>query len=330
MRISVVVPTYNRRAIVTRTLERLFAQDCPRDSFEILVVVDGSTDGSAEALGRMRAPCALRVLEQENRGLAGARNTGFRAAQGEVVLFLDDDMRCELGLVAAHLTAHCQEEGIASFGALFLSPESPPSLAAECFKREIGAAHLSPREAEDTTWLREDCVFSNASLRRETLLSLGGFDESFRMREDLEFGQRLFATGVRPVYLPNAIAHQYYAKTAADLIRDSEAFAEADLNLARKHPQLRLPAQVSSLADESGWKARVREWAARHPALVDNLLGPLCAAGERWIGVAALRNVGVRALQFRRRAHWLHAVRRLEAHSYAQAEPEEAKKEREP
>ncbi|MGB6975228.1 MAG: glycosyltransferase family A protein [Terracidiphilus sp.] len=313
MRITVVIPTYNRKEIVTCTLERLFAQECQGDSLEILVVVDGSADGSAEALRRMHAPCEFRVLEQENRGLAGARNTGFRAARGDVVLFLDDDMRCEPGLVAAHLTAHCEQEGIVCFGSLFLSPDSPPSLAAECFKREIGAPHLASREATHTAWLLEDCVFSNASLRRETLLQLGGFDESFHMREDLEFGERLFAAGARPVYLAGAVARQYYAKTAADLIRDAEAFAAADLQLLRKHPQLRMKGLVNSPDTEIGWKSGVREWAARHLGLVDGLLGPVCAAGERWIGATTPRNVGVRALQFRRRAHWLHEVRRLAA-----------------
>jgi GT2 family glycosyltransferase len=329
MRISVVVPTYNRKAIVTRTVELLFAQDCPRDSYEIVTVVDGSKDGSAEALQGMRAPCEFRVLKQENRGLAGARNTGLGAARGEVVLFLDDDMLSDRGLVSAHLAAHHQQIGIACFGALFLSSDSPPSLAAECFKREIGAAHLSLRDATDSTWLHEDCVFSNSSVRRETLLNLGGFDESFRMREDLELGERLFKTGVRPVYVPTAIAHQFYVKTAGDLIHDAKEFATADLRLARKHPHLGLPGQVNSVGDQRGWKARVREWAARRPGFTDALLGPVCAVGERWIGVTALRYAGVRALQFRRRVHWLHAVRTLEALGPGQAEQEQARRERE-
>lgn len=313
MRISVVVPTYNRKAIVTRTLETLFAQDCPRESMAILVVVDGSTDGSAESLRALHAPCSFRVLEQENRGLAGARNSGLRAATGDVVLFLDDDMRCATGLVAAHLEAHRRQQGIACFGALFLSEDSPRSLAAECFKHEIGAAHLRTRAPGDSALLSEDCVFSNASLLRETLVSLGGFDESFRMREDLEFGERLFATGVRPVYLPEAVAHQYYEKTAADVIREAEAFAAYDLMLVQKHPQMSIVGSIPAILAEKGFKPQFREWAARHLAFVDALLRPVCAVGDRFHGVAALRELGVRALKFLRRVHWLHTVRRLQA-----------------
>lgn len=313
MRISVVVPTYNRRTIVSRTLERLFAQHCPSDSYEIIVVVDGSTDGTAEAVRCLSAPCSFRVIEQENRGLAGARNTGLHAAKGDVVLFLDDDMLCDPNLVAEHLAAHSTQEGIAAFGAIFLSDDSPPSLAAQCFQREIGAAHLAPRTPDDTNWLQEDCVFSNSSLRREVLLQLGGFDETFRVREDLEFGARLFPTGVQPVYLAQAIARQYYAKSTEELVRNAEAFAVADLQLAHKHPGLLIEGHVQSMRNTRGGKALLREWAARHIAVADGVLKPICALGEWGIRVPVFRNLGVRALQARRRVHWLHVVRRLEA-----------------
>ncbi|HUX46086.1 MAG TPA: glycosyltransferase family 2 protein [Terracidiphilus sp.] len=312
MRISVVVPTYNRRTIVLRTLERLFRQSCPAEDYEIVVVVDGSADGTVEALRALDPPCDFRVVVQKNRGLAGARNTGFRVAEGEVVLFVDDDMLCDPELVAAHLQAHRQDDGIVGIGALFLSEESPPSLAAECFRREIGAAHLQARAPADTSWRREDCVFSNSSLRREMLIDLGGFDEGFRMREDLEFGARLFSVGIRPVYLARAIAHQFYDKSSADLICDSEAFAVSDVLLARKHPDLRLQGHVSWLRIERGWKHRLRCLAARQPALADALLIPVCALCERFLGVPALRHMGMRALQIRRRLHWMHKVMELE------------------
>src|SRR4051812_26710425 len=103
--ISVVVPTYNRRDIVTRSLETMFDQTISSDNYEIIVVVDGSSDGTAEALRGMKPSCRFRIIEQENRGSAGARNTGFRAAESDLVLFLDDDMRCGRDLVFSHVEA---------------------------------------------------------------------------------------------------------------------------------------------------------------------------------------------------------------------------------
>lgn len=78
MDITVVVPTWNRKEIITRTIETLFAQKVPADHYEVIAVVDGSTDGTAEALHLLRPTCRFRVIEQENRGPSSARNVGYR------------------------------------------------------------------------------------------------------------------------------------------------------------------------------------------------------------------------------------------------------------
>ncbi len=78
-----MIPTYNRREILARTLPTVFRQDFPADQCEIVIVVDGSTDGTAEMLRSLEPPCALRILEQPNRWRAAARNAGWRAARGE-------------------------------------------------------------------------------------------------------------------------------------------------------------------------------------------------------------------------------------------------------
>lgn len=311
MDISVVVPTFNRREIVMRTLSTLFAQDFPAASYEVIVVVDGSTDGTAEALRRMEPPCNFRVIEQENLGLAGARNSGYRAAKTGLVLFLDDDMLCDPHLIAAHVAAHSRSGLIAGFGALFLSADSPPSLAAECFNREIGAYHLERKRAPATPYRERECVFSNSSLPRKLLLALGGFDEAFRMREDLEFGTRLFASGVLPRYIDNAIAYQYYKKSSADLIREAEAFAVADVMYERKHPETESLGELACYQKQARWKRSLHRIAALSPVAADVFLGPLCSMGDAFLGFPILRNPGVRALQMRRRIHWLRKVLEL-------------------
>ena len=90
MQASVVVSTYNRRDVVLRTARTLLQQEFPASEYEIIVVVDGATDGTAEALPELGE--RVRVVEQANRGLAGARNTGARSACGELLIFLDEDM----------------------------------------------------------------------------------------------------------------------------------------------------------------------------------------------------------------------------------------------
>src|SRR6266498_523051 len=89
-RFSVVIPTYQRRDLVVRSVWSLAHQEFVGD-FEVIVVVDGSHDGSAEALRQLTPlapPFPLTVLEQSNQGAASARNRGAAAACGEILLFL--------------------------------------------------------------------------------------------------------------------------------------------------------------------------------------------------------------------------------------------------
>ena len=90
--ISVVIPTYQRRASLLRALAALSTQTIPPAEYEVVVAIDGSTDGTAGAVRSFPAPYRLRALEQPNRGRAAARNAGIGAAAGELIVFLDDDM----------------------------------------------------------------------------------------------------------------------------------------------------------------------------------------------------------------------------------------------
>ena len=307
--ISVVVPTYNRREIVTRSLETLFSQGFPSSRFEIIVVVDGSSDGTATALRAMTPACSLRVIEQENRGPGGARNTGLREAKSDLVLFLDDDMLCDPGLLSAHFRAHERLGPVAAFGALFASSDSEANLASECFKREIGAFHMHHLIDPSAQWKVTECIFSNSSIPREILLKVDGFDEQFRMREDLELGIRLRENGIRMEYVKDAIAYQHYDKTASDLLADARAFGAADALFARKHPRQLIEGHLRWLENDPGWKKGIRALIASSPVLEKCLLAPWCTLGDKFFGFPPLRNVGVRALQVRRRIRWLRGVR---------------------
>jgi GT2 family glycosyltransferase len=308
MQVSVVVPTFNRRDIVLRTIKTLFAQNFPAADYEIIVVIDGSTDGSAEALRALHPACRFRVIEQENIGPAGARNTGLRAAESELIVYLDDDMLCDPMLVREHYAAHRPNQAAFGLGAIFLSPDSPRGLAAECFNREVGAYYLQHRQNPETPWPQSACVFGNSSIPRRVLIGVGGFDERFRMREDAELGARLLAAGVQPRYVPTAVAYQFYKKTACDLIRDAEAFGPADRLFLRKHPELANQTFLGRIANEPRWKRASRRIAAACLPLTDVLLAPLCWLGEAFLDVRLLRDVGVRALQLRRGAHWYRRV----------------------
>ncbi|MEU8353649.1 glycosyltransferase [Streptomyces sp. NPDC048845] len=107
-RCSVIVPTYNRVDLLRYTLDSLVRQSLPRDAFEVLVVDDGSSDGTADLVASYRDRLDLGYFFQEDRGyrVAKARNTGLRHARGPVSVFVDSGMILHSRALAAHCAAH--------------------------------------------------------------------------------------------------------------------------------------------------------------------------------------------------------------------------------
>ena len=110
MKASIIIPTRNRRKVLERTLKYLFLQDYPQDQYEIIVIDDGSTDGTHKMVKAQESPCRLVCLRHEERkGPAVARNRGIREARGEVVIFIDDDIFCPPQFIREHVKYHEKE-----------------------------------------------------------------------------------------------------------------------------------------------------------------------------------------------------------------------------
>lgn len=95
--VSIVIPAYNASAFISRALDSLTCQDLPRQSFEILVINDGSTDTTLEVIGRFQD---VRIITQPNGGFVNASNRGFREALGKYVVKLDSDDSFEPALLS--------------------------------------------------------------------------------------------------------------------------------------------------------------------------------------------------------------------------------------
>ena len=201
-RISVVIPTYNRRALLARTLPTVFDQNVPAGDYEVVVVVDGSTDGSADWIRGLAPPVSLQVLEQPNRGPAAARNAGVAVARGVIVLFLDDDIVCGPTLLREHAAAHNGRESRMVFGPVLVAEDSPNSLATDWTRQDTTAWVARIDRDKEPGWPNDAIVDANSSVPRETVLALGGFDERFdRQGETADLGLRLWATGVPFVFV---------------------------------------------------------------------------------------------------------------------------------
>ncbi len=300
MKISVVIATFNRRDLLALTLPTVFAQDFPSGEYEVIVVVDGSTDGTVELLRSFQPPCVLHVLEQPNRGQTAALNAGVNAAQGHLVLFLDDDIVCDRTLLREHLAAHRGVDPMVAMGPLFVASESPATLATEWLREFYDAYHrrleleMEPRFPDDTF------LCPNTSVPRSTLLACGGFDEHFITQEDLELGLRLWKMGVRFRYVPTAVTHHIYKKSAREAVReDMRWYGSSDVLLCRKHPDYRPHSELRWLAEGTPWMRAARELAVRLPVSSEPLFRiPFWAAEPlRWI--PWIRRLGLRLLQYR-------------------------------
>ena len=307
MRFSVVIPTYRRRERVLRHVAALAEQTF--EDFEVVVVDDGSGDGTADALRALETPFPLAVVEQENQGAAQARNVGARAAAGELLLFLDDDMEADPALLAEHERSH-REGADLVVGDMPLHPDSPPGL----LSWGVGVWAQTRRERLTESGAEpglDDLLTGQMSISREAFERLGGFDTSFTREglfggEDIDFSYRVVKAGLRAAFNPAAISYQYYAVDPAAYLRRSRETGRSEEELVLKHPE-----QAGRLAEAPDFHTRRSRW----------LLGPLVKAPDwaSWplrklaIGLArsGRRDLFVRRLFFgmrtveHRRGAWL-------------------------
>jgi glycosyltransferase involved in cell wall biosynthesis len=89
--ISVVIPTFNRAALLRATLESLGAQSLPKEKYEVIVVDDGSKDATPEVCRDFASRIELKYLHIDNSGTSAAKNTGILASRGKILLFFDND-----------------------------------------------------------------------------------------------------------------------------------------------------------------------------------------------------------------------------------------------
>ncbi len=263
--LSVVIPTFNRKDTVSRVLDALGRQTLPRDDFEVLVVDDGSNDGTPEILEHYSAPFDLTVMRQGNTGPAGARNRGVRAANGEVVVFLGDDTVPESEFLAVHLRSHREAGGrkVAVLG----YTGWPRERRVTPFLHHINEYGLQfgYELIEDPDSVPFNFFYtSNISLPRRALLEVGLFDTTFpdAAWEDIELSYRLSQSGYVIVYRPGAVVRHHHAITFDSFRRRQERSGRAAAIFYRKHPELADFLGVSSARVEStGVSLPLRFWA---------------------------------------------------------------------
>jgi len=250
--ISVFVPTYQRCASVECLLLALIHQTMPAENYEVIVVIDVSTDGTHEMVEQSQSPFKLMTIWQPNQGRATACNLGIREAEGSLVVILDDDMEPSAQLMDAHWDAHQAGIRIGVLGAvpIRLEPTLPPVL--QCIGEKFNE-HLKKLAEPDYTLKLRDFFSGNFSIRRSLLTEVGLFDDQFNIygNDDLELSWRLRQAGIQLVYCAEASATQHFEKDYTTLARYNIDKGKTSILFSKLHPEAIHEIKLSTYSQES-------------------------------------------------------------------------------
>ncbi|MFO7654959.1 MAG: glycosyltransferase family A protein [Candidatus Krumholzibacteriia bacterium] len=228
--VSVVVPTYGHAALVEETLASIFAQEYP--AVEVIVVDDGSPDDTAERLAPLAERGRIRLLRQENRGQAAARNRGLSEARGELVAFLDDDdlwppdkLSWQVPLLDDPTVAMVYGDYVK------LMPDGSERSLGHARKPQ-GRVH---RQFRRRNWLLSP---GQALMRTAAVRRCGSFDETIWGSDDWDLYIRLATVGEFRWEPRTALRYRVHAGAAS---RDALRHVRNHLSVVRRHIGWNLP-----------------------------------------------------------------------------------------
>jgi O-antigen biosynthesis protein len=232
---SVVVPVRNAARTLPRALAALAALAPAPD--ELVLVNNGSTDDTRarlEAFAATAAGTKVVVLDEPRRGASVARNTGTRAATGDVVVFTDADCCPHPDWLAA-LGAPLADPAVGAVAGRLAS--TAPHGVVETFS-SLFTLQAAPAPARHTRWTPWAGGFPTANLavRRAILQAIGGFDESVAIYgEDYDLCARLYGAGAAIAYTPDAVVEHQHRVALGPMLRQAFGFGRSHAWLMRRH-----------------------------------------------------------------------------------------------
>lgn len=196
MMISVVIPSYNGAKHLPIIMEALRSQKRPAD--EVIVVLDGSTDGSDRFLKSVSHEITLRVVKQDNKGRSAARNRGVAEARGDLIVCFDDDVLPASDSLNRHEVFHTNNTRAILGGAVLEDPECTEEI---CLWRNWLHSQWVGSGLSIESLTASSLVLSaaNLSLSKKLFDDLSGFDEGLRDCEDFDLAARAFSEKI-PIY----------------------------------------------------------------------------------------------------------------------------------
>lgn len=287
--VSVVLPTYNRAVLVSRTLASVLVQTV--GDLEVWVVDDGSTDGTARVLAEVRDP-RVRVLAIEHRGPAAARNAGLAAARGGMVAFIDSDDEWRPEKLERQLDVLRRHPDV---GLVFTAAEWVSDLTGRrvgLFRGPAGRVRLRERLLLGPSPI----PFTSIVVRRACLEAAGPFDETLPVAEDREWLIR--AARAAAFYgLPDVLVvrHVHRGAMRSERLAEKVRFERTMLERYR-HEMAAVPGALAAAAMRlGGLHLRLGEWGAARAAFREAARhAPLSPRPYGYLAAAALADVAWR------------------------------------
>ena len=241
MKFSIVIPTFQRSGLLKETLDSLHRQT--EKDFEVVVLCDGYDQATRTLAEHYRADYRLKwIFQDANKGQASARNEGAFAAEGELLVFLDDDTTPTdewLALHRRHHQQHGHQRVVMVYGKIVETYDRPPQRPTESFLRSQRNQYLDASEhcycSTNMDLGHFICFGLNSSISREAFLATKGFDPNLRsFNEDMELGYRLYHRGIPFIYEPDAIVFHRSTRDLRDSFRTQlRLVGESDVYRAR-------------------------------------------------------------------------------------------------
>lgn len=238
MKSSVVVPTYNGKKRILNFLRSMMAQTLRVD--EVIVVVDGSQDGTEEAIENEDwGDLPLIVHVQKNAGRPAARNAGLRIAKGEIILSFDDDMVLTSNVVAQHLAHHSKHPNTICIGyqAERKPEKNDPNFIFLDFRYFLSQKwnRESPHYPQSLSITSYQLTTANCSFPKNIVNNVGYFDERLKEVEDFDLGTRMMKHGYKLYYYPDIVAwHDNPGWDFAKFIERQIQYRQDDLKWLQK------------------------------------------------------------------------------------------------
>jgi len=201
IKLSVIIPTHNRPEKLEQILDCLRRQDVASADYEIIVVDDNSLP--PVSLQRIEEGPETLLVRLDEAERSAARNTGAAAARGEILIFVDDDMKVGSEFISNHLRAHEVYPGALVVGAVRL-PEEAMATPFGRFRQVLEDSGLPERSGP--TSMKNFCTAQNMSIAKVLFFEIGGFESTIVSSEDQDFALRHSTRGGEIVFLPEARA----------------------------------------------------------------------------------------------------------------------------